>query len=394
MNSNVERSIIETIAQLSLTTILDLNNDCLLKIFRYLDFTDLAMVWDASRHFQEPASDAFKLEWSSKTIWLRNDNKMPSMAVLRHFGSQFKKILVDCGERKNDLFFEKIIENCRRSQLMEVHFSRIIVSKESMHRFANKFTNLRYIGIENVINNRDQLDCFDLHFPKLEELKLYAFPFDNRSVEQFVRYNPQLKCLALLYHNDVANVSNLLKSVDQHLKQLEGLEVSCTPGIAQEFELEPKLFKNLKQLTFRGFDSETTMRHLLISIDNVETLDFVADYLDTGLIDFICNYRKVKHLSIRYIDYPLNYGDLLKLNEHLPKLETIEIASFTSNANHLAIVNFVLTCKQLRQLVIRDAELQNVLEFAKHVQNELGSTKWRVRCSPVNGKLIVRKLSK
>src|ERR1700704_4650675 len=119
-------------AQLSPTTILDLNDDCLLEIFRCLDIEDIAIASDTCQRFQEIGRAAFKYEWNGQIVWLitkTKENRLESTAILRNFGSQLQKIHIEFDAHWNDYFFEMVIERCCSSQLTELDVSSEAISK-------------------------------------------------------------------------------------------------------------------------------------------------------------------------------------------------------------------------------------------------------------------------
>lgn len=398
MNLNEDCPMTQTMAQLSLTTVQDLNNDCLLRIFRHLNIEDLVMASDTCQRFQKCSFDAYKMEWRSHSIWLRNDtrdNQLASTAILHHFGNILKNIFVDFGGWKDDHFFEMIIEKCSRKQLTELELSGAIFNRETIRRFADKFSNLKCLSIVNMMDDPYHLNHFAEHFPKLQHLKLEAYSFDNGSVEQFIRLNPQIKCLSLLYHNHVENVRTVLESIDRHVTKLERLEFNWMRGVVQETEYRSLLFTNLKELRFNHFDNAANMQHLSIANDNLEILELELGTCDMDVINFICNYKQLKHLSIQRINYPFDYRDLLKLNEFLTKLKTLEISTVLGNINRqpsLPIIEFVLASKQLTMLTISDEGLREFSGIAKRVQMELGTNNWRVEYTPSKNEISVRKL--
>lgn len=114
----------------------------------------------------------------------------------------------------------------------------------------------------------------------------------------------------------------------------------------------------------------------------------------SDVTDFICHYKEVRKLTIHSgMSCPgilFDYRNLLKLNEHLPKLTELEIVNSNYNCNSQEIVQFVLGCKQLVSITIKDTRLNNNLEFAKYVQSKLDATMWTVDCKLPMKKLVIR----
>src|ERR1700744_1452511 len=75
-------------------TVADLNDDCLLKTFRYLNLSDLARASEVCHLFSEIAVETFRSVWKSETIRLCNDSKeskLEASIILRRFGSLLQK---------------------------------------------------------------------------------------------------------------------------------------------------------------------------------------------------------------------------------------------------------------------------------------------------------------
>ncbi len=97
------------------TSLLDLNDDCLLKIFRILSLADVSRVAEVCHTFRDLATETFKYEWKNKTIRLSNktkETKVESTAILRNFGTQIQKVQIVFDQHVNDTFFNLIIDKC------------------------------------------------------------------------------------------------------------------------------------------------------------------------------------------------------------------------------------------------------------------------------------------
>lgn len=381
------------------TTILDLNSDCLLKILRYLDVKHLAAASDSCRRFRDEACEAFKFECKNKMICLSSqlDHKIATTAILRNFGNQLQKIHINFGEKWIDYhrLMEMVIEKCNSVQLTEVHFS-LELKGQYINCFKNKFTNLKILGL----NTADWLHTgLNEPFSTLEEIELIGSPLENQHALQFIRLHPQLKRLSIRYtcRSRSTTASSLLPSIDQYLPQLEELELSNWSDFGYAIGYQPRFLKNLKRLSICCFESGYKMRNLSISNEKIEELELKNGMYTSDVTDFICHYKEVRKLTIHSgMSCPgilFDYRNLLKLNEHLPKLTELEIVNSNYNCNSQEIVQFVLGCKQLVSITIKDTRLNNNLEFAKYVQSKLDATMWTVDCKLPMKKLVIRNRS-
>lgn len=442
MYSQEEHTTVQQTTKASQTTILELNADCLLKIFRYFNVGGMAIVADVCRRFQEIATEAFKYECKEKWVTLTNgdtESRLESTAILRNFGHELKKIFVvfnetrDDGffffrccdqldvayaenrssefienifsevygqqltevdeEKRNDEFFDIIFDKCDSQQLTEVNISNKILSRDSIYRLNNKFVNIKSLAFEKRPFDENHVESIEQALPTLEHLILYGHEFENSNVLQCLSLNRHLKRIALRYRNDLQNARNLLESMDETLPQLEQLELAIDAIDNAEFrQYRPKFFKNLKRLKIWNFECGIDMQYLSISNEKIEELELKNGRCDEGVVTFICFYKEIKKLTISDIYNHMNYNELLELNKHLPKLTEFEISSCSENCNHEAIARFVLGSEQLVKFVIKDEKIKDISVVMIDIQRKLDSTKWTVDCYPSKNELIIRKL--
>lgn len=380
--------------QPTISNILELNDDCLLTIFRYLCIAEMAVASDACKRFRDIAIDAYKLESRRKPVSLRNNKKekrLEASAILRHFGPQLQRISVDFGEKGNHYFFEMIIEKCCSERLTEVDLSSEIVSRESVYLFKNKFKNIRLFGMDNVAPNSAQLDCFEEHFPAMQHLRVYGKTYANRSLIRFLTVNPQIKHLSLLYRNDIENAQILLPQIAQQLPDLEELELEWMPGVAEPVAFEPKIFHALKQLRIYNFGRGMNMQSLGISNVSVEEMELRDGSLDNGVMDFISNYQELKKLNIQKVDYPVDYYEMAKMAAKLPKLTEFAIFSFLPNMNRDKIADFVLNGESLTSVAIEEMVEGRLEPLLPYMKKRLHLTNWTVEFLPVYNALLFEK---
>lgn len=366
----------------------DLNMDCLLKIFRFLSLADMARVSEVCQIFRSVAVESFKYEWKNKTVRLSNnsrDSKLESTEILRHFGKQLQKLQIIFDLYRNDTFFEMIIDKCS-SQLTQVDFSSTcfnveiekILSKENISRFNAKVENLKRLRFKNNTDDITEPECIEQHFPALEELSLFGYPFKNQNVQHFVKRNSQIKSLSSLHCNEVESAKNLIQIIDQQLPQLEALGL-WIHGDSDEHEYQPRFLKNLKRLTVHNYGKSANLQHLSISCDRVEEMQLEVGHCDESLINFICQYKQLNKLAIRmYADSPFDCNFLRKLNKRLPKLAEVEIGGSWKNLNHLDIVSFVLRSTELEKFTLRDRQRKDLSEDMHKIQQNLDSTQWAI----------------
>lgn len=324
-------------AAMSLT---DLNVDCLLKIFRLLNVSDLARASHVCHKFMDVAVDAFQYEWKNEAIRLSNNSKqskLESTAILRYFGCHLRKVQVVFDEFGNDKLLNLIIDRCS-SHLTEMDFDNAcyrdpdpregkILSKVNLSRINAKFVNLKALRLKDNINQITERKCIEQHFPALEELSLFGLPFFSRNVARFVKLNPQVKRLFTYHYNGTADAAvSLIKFIDQQLPQLEGLGLDVQFIKFRTGDRQPRLLQGLRQLRIHSWFNATTMQHLPISNERVQELVVRIGSCSDAVVDFVCQHKELTKLTIHLrIDSKFDRRHLSQLKKRLPKLNDVTI---------------------------------------------------------------------
>lgn len=383
--------------------LLELNDDCLIKIFRNLSAADIAKVSEVCTLFKDLALTAFKTEWREKTVNLLNSSKelrTESIRILCRYSTLLQKVHIGFGDNKyNEVFLDIIFAKCTLN-LIEIEFSGPgymcyvdkILNKRNMCRFNKKFRYLRSLKFDCSTKYIVERQCIEQKFSYLEELNL-SDPFKNRNIENFVYLNPQLRRLSAFHSTEVKKARDLVKMIDHNLPRLEQLGL-WIGGFMDEMEYQPLFLKNLRQLHISNYGKANNLPYLSISNERVEDMEFLLSSCDYRLFDFICQYKEVRKLSLRsYITNAFNYRHLLKLSKHLPKLSEIQINGLYKSLSNAEIARFVLETKMLTKFVIIDYKRADILEDMKDIRMKLTS-QWIVGAYSSTDTLIIRKTNR
>lgn len=120
-------------------SLLEMNDDCLIEIFRRSSLEDLGIVWEICKRFQLLAVRAFTSAWKDVTITLRNftaKDKLHALRILRQFGNKLQKVNIEFCIDGNEDFLNFIIDKCGLN-LTEVKFSHY-ESDGRLDKFLNK----------------------------------------------------------------------------------------------------------------------------------------------------------------------------------------------------------------------------------------------------------------
>lgn len=367
--------------EVSRMKLIDLNDDCLMHIFRYLRSEDLANVSEVCKSFQPLALTTFKSLWKDRHVFLSNistKDKLHSTRILRNFGSSLKKVNIDFGgDRTNNKFFDVIMIKCL--DLIEVEFSGFaveiftkVLTMRNIVRFNRKFTNLKRIRFGVLSNKLVNAECIHQTFPKLEHLSI-QHPFNDLNLKKFLTLNPQLKSLELDY--DFHSITRqLIGFIDDKLPHLEQL-VLRDMGDRRVNNYQPKFLNNLRRLHICATVNGKFLPGLAISNKKVEELIIEADTCNNNLIDLICQYKEVKKLAFYCRLNTIRDDDLIKLSETLPKLSEVELRGYKKAFLPIQnISKFVQVSQQLTKFVLKPF----TLDLLDGIKQNLHPPQWNV----------------
>lgn len=310
------------------SSIISLNEDCLLTIFRHLNVCDLVSVSQVCQLFKYVAVDAFKYECKDKPIQLSNDSKeskLEATTILRNFGQYLRKVQIEFGKCGNEKLFNLVVDQCS-SQLIEVEFSnscinpieKTFLTKATLSRFNAKFKNLKALRFDGNVEEIAEPDCIEQPFPVLEELSLTHEPFYNGNVYEFIELNPQVKRLFTLHRTNLMGASKLIESVDRRLPHLEAFGLWMN-GLLFTTRDQRRFLKNVRCLRLGSTVDEENLQYLPISYENVTDLELKVTCCSDSLFSFISQHKHLEKVTIR--SRPILYRMLSELRNNLPNTQ-------------------------------------------------------------------------
>lgn len=377
--------------------VLDLNDDCLDQIFRYLNTADLATISETCKTFQQIAVKTFKSKKKNSVVFLCNNTKaakFESSRILRQFGRFLQKVNIDFGgDKTNDKFIDVIVDKCNLN-LFEVEFSGIemeiigkviskILNKRNISRFIAKFSNLKRLRFGVLADKLVDAQCIQQKFPNLEHLSV-QHPFDDRNLKNFMESNVQVNSLEL--DNDFRSVTrHLIMTIDKilpHLEQLELKGIIQCGGAVRTMDYQPLYLNNLKRLVIRDMHNGKFLPNLAISNKKVEEFIIEVDACNDRLINFICQYKFIRKLVL-CCGLNTFYGhNLLQLSESLPNLSEVEVRGYDEMLPIQNIVKFIQRAKQLTKVALKPFSMD-----LNEVKQKLDPHQWVVTQSDATLKL-------
>lgn len=316
--------------------LLDVNIDCLERIFDYLNYNDLVKVADLDANAQIAAKLVFARRYSHFLVEMYTDHTVRSVEtthstlvlstvsecakILRHFGKSIKKLeLNNFSDRKmahNWNAIKNLIDkNCTKT-LIELKLLQC--GKQLSDGMKNVFENVEMLRLQST--SLGKWKELNIWFPKLKRLEL----IDTEKAEKFIitpltlpdfeithisavvylskseiktmiKSVPQLHTLTLTGHLN----TNDLHFINDHLLTLKHLIlINFEFSSDSENSAETKVFfKNLETLSMMG----TTFKgDIPFAFKQLNELDINVAFMATEWIDFATQQRDLIKLRLKW----------------------------------------------------------------------------------------------
>lgn len=372
--------------------ILDLGDECLQKVFRYLNLLDLCTVADVCSRFGQNAKTCFVNSKKTDLIFMEDiksdgDSEVQTVdktsKILRQFGAYFTKFdgedwpnnrighwsrrsQVECQRR----IFELLIQYCSGT-LVELKFFGININDKMVPlmkpllegleilqmnwiRTGQAFLdmlpqwsmNLReltlcyYFGYDGLLNGQVlRYDRFHMRFNKLVKIVLEATDgLTNRDIEEMLKRNPQLKKIE--FHRCRNVDRGMFASIANHVPDVEFLRFDAIPFLRQDVQYFGQ-FRNLTSLRIYPTSKHLKSEHIVLLIHQIAEASIPLETLEL----FSVNFHKNRSDASQFV------GGVSKLKS-LDKL-TLRMLQYLPTSHHYII------CKNLSQL--REISLQPTL---------------------------------
>lgn len=341
------------------TEIVDLNDDCLAEIFKYLNCDELINIVDISGRFKVGARLAFPqvfrerpltvaahyttghdaLQSDILTLWEKPN-------LLADFGSAISKLVVLCGftlTEELERLGRAVIENCREC-LAEVEFqhfdshlfSGIDISQQSftnvnkvcfnectldefLFDFNTWFPKVQHLELKKVrFRSKIETMFIEQHFPMLTQLTVISFRraspsgkkiipkhdarfmVTNENLMNIIDLNPQITGLTIMHNKNIAirGQHQLFASINRKLPQLESLHLIYDSDSPLKVVPEDQLrFNGLKVLTFDLLVVGTLGNLWSISANQLEHLVLC---LEGFALETIASYRPIEDFIVHF----------------------------------------------------------------------------------------------
>ncbi|XP_037043426.1 uncharacterized protein LOC119079540 [Bradysia coprophila] len=411
----IKRSKSEKLTQ----NLIDLHDDYLESIFKWLNLKDLLTIVRVSKRFEELVGSIISRQYAKDLLKITlyeydTMDKDPDVLVLREmssilpflrcFGSSTSKLMVRFDEKNpkqclaiedyvlkfcNELK-ELTLDYCRKGAFdrIEKPFQQVeILSFTGGHlghnisKFNKWFPKLRSLTISHAsVANKY---CIEETMPSLEHMSVKigsaSKVFSKQNIDGSVRSNPQLRS----YNLNNGCKPRDLRFVNCELKQLEKLEFWIHPQNFEKGCIQPIIFKEVKELTLdiydKGFmvmndlfERDSSKKHRLVC-PKLEQLEVRCYHLYEKYFDFARGNNLKKLTMFSQYDGP-SIEFLTEYASHWPNLTEVTIQVDSLSADD--IVEFIESCRHLQRLNISD-ERKDIVPKIEELKAKLPQ-EWKV----------------
>lgn len=381
--------------------IVDLNDDCLERIFQHFNLIDLTNVAESNVRLAAAAKHIFAQVHQMHRLFLKSrgehlqipewhplmdrDNSMPLNKTIvtnmfKHFGKFMRRIKVlhalhSFGGMPNFNIVNLIAEHCRNTlielecfgltaqnmlgrcdkpfvRLERLIFSEVVAHMTPAKRLAEMYPNLRSLEFHNVFHVFEYFTP-DQQLPNLEHFGIFTFPYTKctpeyiPAIQRVVNMHPRLRSLSIYDLKDHLNLFTLAPMPNIEKLEIGGRFVHPSP---------PFQFGNLRSLKLI-YSNENAVGNLewrTLPTD-LERLEIVGFHIDGVLIDLIKTCPNLKSFIVTIFE-PFDIGNVVEIAQSLRLIEEVEfISKFIEDPkSHMAFagtLKFMEHCPQLRKAI-------------------------------------------
>lgn len=387
------------------TEILDLNDDCIDKVFGYLSYDDVLSACQVCVRFEDRARDVFKRERHNIEMFSVKANE--SIHLLRHIGPALSKLELFFGEDviKNQQTIDTVTKCCVEN-LTEITLhcltKRNKLRKSFVHVTKLTLSFCDLVGRFKLVKWFPNLTCLTYHYtknlkkfmkqniPTMHTLNINYVTTHQETIVMLTS-NPQIKSLSLNFVSCGGLViqHSLLTAIDKALPELQTLHLIIDRVHHFEMADLPQYFRHLRALkieNYADYPNTNLINHLTISHTNLECLQlrFSDTAGDSHSYSCITKYKNLRLLQVMPVRRSLNVDVILMLIHQLPRLEKIEQTADFANIvpwNTDDVARFLRSSNQLMELTFvfvheAQSKFDRTLNF---VRTQFIGSKWMVK---------------
>lgn len=371
------------------TNLLDLNDDCLTRIFEHLSVDDLLAVADTCSHFRTISANAFRAQHRRFKINTQNHSDDSLSKVFQYFGQEITDLNVSMHNatlKKRRMMLELVLTHCE-DKLESVRLHRFQVDTPILHKLTQLFVRTKKLCLENChieipsdvclfpqcqsliklkiskCSNFDMQYLNGVCFPNLESFTYNDTILENKYFEssallqQFLRQHTQLTKISI--NGYLNNYYTILPIIGQCCSQLERLYINAKCDTLEDRQYNEliqsicslrKLHKLKMQCRNRSPASFMGAAQFNATLKYVEFADGIVD---SNLIEHLERFESLCVLILLNMDH----AHLVVARIKQIPLTEIVIQGYCDIADEDLVV-LVARLKLLRRLVLMDTGYQ------------------------------------
>lgn len=310
-------------------TILDLNEDCLIHIYKFLPINELCTIRETCKHFEMIAGIYFSRKYKTMVVNWAFLSSTSAPLVLRNFGRLIEQMSITDASTVSSLnqnrIFQWIDRYCPNLTILkcqQLHIdactirkcSRLFSQLEKIVITFSESSPNHYIILETLMiygNNVKELQLDNVNiignnssmgqtYPNLVSFTVKqrcSLNFECDSWKMFIKRNPQLKTLRFI-NSGVLN-TKFFQYICDHLPNLEYFTCANIANLIKTQSISLSKMKKLKKLELccMGGDGYALLKDLAATT-SIVTIHLVDPHLSDETIGLLCRIKSLRVLKL------------------------------------------------------------------------------------------------
>lgn len=384
------------------TTLLDLNDDCLMALFSWVSPLDMCTVRKLCSRLKNLTEDYFGR--NHRFIQFDNvDSEMKNgelLKLLSSFGQQIDVLTVDASNSKK--LSSKLDDFCKKHNLQHLKLVRFVFDEDFIRDRFELFVNVDKLTLDDcrstvLCGSLDDLvkKCTTLKhlellrgtqvsgtfleqtYPMLQGLNVNSIAtLDSSLFQFFVAMNPQLEELKIVNCRGLGRGldNNIFDMIGNHLVELKSLTLRCNWNTSEYAKNMMSLLQlpKLQELEIECHEKEIVQFVTRLSDKNqMESLGLKSVKMTENMINALGQLKSVKKLKLDKIVESVNSGSIQSIAVQLPILKQFHVSSSVS-LTFDDIVELVENATKLEDLMITSCP--SIIPFDEAQFNRLVET--------------------
>lgn len=338
-------------------SILILNNDCFLEIFKYLNVVDLLNFSDTCRRISSEARSIYKkyseIKYSQKVF--DGVNEAIVYRIFSKIGHYLSSLAINFGSDVK--ICENILKFCRNVRRLKYKTKGLAVDDRIFQHNQRFFLQLKSLEIHNcTIKNGsifgDQLECLTLiscrilwsNFQPLNSVQsLTVVKCSGTGLTQLTNSTKNIKTLVFYSQGSLPKYNTI--------KNVESLDVDV--NVYNKLRLKKILQLNRLRILRVIYHSEILTGQFLLRLAKkncgLEELHLYKQKVDTTVMSAWKEFKNLKILNLQYPIHTNGSNILYGISQALPNLKEFHFVK-SSSVSSKGIISFINSMKMVQKL--------------------------------------------